>query len=161
VITLVLIQPVAADAIASAAKYAVPLETGGILVGHHEDDMLVITHAITVPAMSASGSRYTRDDLSANAALSDYLLDREPSDPAGYVGEWHSHPACSGVSSVDIRSIREIAHDMNSDVALLVAFPTVGDRLTGVIASRTRMGRVVARKTPITVIPLPLDRTDP
>ncbi|WBM79130.1 Mov34/MPN/PAD-1 family protein [Cryobacterium breve] len=92
-----LIQPVAADAIASAAKSAVPLETGGILVGHHEDDMLVITHAITVPATSASGSRYTRDDLSANAALSDYLLDREPSDPAGYVGEWHSHPACSGV----------------------------------------------------------------
>jgi hypothetical protein len=74
----VLIQPVAADAIASAAKYAVPLETGGILVGHHEDDMLVITHAITVPAMSASGSRYTRDDLSANAALSDYLLTASP-----------------------------------------------------------------------------------
>lgn len=143
-----------------SAEAALPLETGGILVGHLEDDALVITHALVIRAVYATKTRYTRDAVEANRALEQMISTREQGDPAGYVGEWHSHPGSSGISSVDTRSIREVAGALKNPVALVVVFPTRGGRAVGVVAARTRSGRVFHQRAAIHVVPVPASGED-
>ena len=136
-----------------AASQSLPHETGGILVGHYEDRSLVITHAIVILTDVVSTDRYIRDGLQANAALKMYLQGREPDDPAGYLGEWHSPPGSSGMSSIDVRAICEVAKEVNTDIALVITLPGHGARLTGAVTSRSRTGRITSSRVAITVIP--------
>lgn len=149
----IFIHPSAAEAMSGAASKSLPHETGGILVGHYEDRSLVITHAIVIQTVVLSTDRYIRDDLQANAALKMYLQGREPEDPAGYLGEWHSHPGRSGISSIDARAIRGLAKEVNTDIALIIIWPRHGARLAGAVTSRNRTGRITSSRVVITMIP--------
>ena len=155
-----LVQQSAVATMVRTAAAALPLEAGGILVGHHEDDAIVVTHALVIRALYATRTRYTRDAVEANRALQQMMGTREQGDPAGYVGEWHSHPGSSGISSVDTRSIREVAGALDNPVALIVVFPTEGDRMAGAVSARTRSGRVVHQRATVHVVPVPANGGD-
>ncbi|QKJ18943.1 SAVED domain-containing protein [Microbacterium hominis] len=139
------------ETIASETAKRLPLETGGILLGYREMDNFVITHALVVDGGGATKDRYVRDDVRANERLSEFLSDRAEDDPIGYVGEWHSHPAPSGPSTIDRNAMRGAAKAADRSVALLVFTPGDTGAYFGLIAQRQRLGRVVTRDANVTL----------
>lgn len=131
----------ARSAITAAARQAMPNEAGGVLIGYREDHTLVVTDALALVTDDATTTRYTRDDVQANEWLKRFLADREPTDPNGYIGEWHSHPQPSPPSDIDMRSIRAIAKDVGGAVGMIVYSP-LNDRHTAVAAIKGRFGRI-------------------
>lgn len=138
------------ETIASETAKRLPLETGGILLGYREVDNVVITHALVVDGGDATKDRYVRDDVRANEHLAEFLADRAEDDPIGYVGEWHSHPAPSGPSTIDRDAMRAAAKATEGSVALLVFAPGDTARYFALIARRQRLGRVVTRDAHVT-----------
>ncbi|HEY3546419.1 MAG TPA: Mov34/MPN/PAD-1 family protein [Propionicimonas sp.] len=130
--------PLAQQAITSETTSRLPMEAGGILIGHREGDGIVATDAIAVPGPTSRRNRYVRDDDRANELLRRYLAARLPGDVIGYVGEWHSHPAPSGPSSIDIESLRAIVKAAHGPIALIVYTPSGSSRYAGRIARRRR-----------------------
>ena len=141
------------ETIASETAKRLPLETGGILLGYREKDNVVITHALVVGAGGATKNRYVRDDVRANEQLAEFLSHRAEDDPIGYVGEWHSHPAPSGPSTMDRNAMRGAAVAADGSVALLVFTPCDTGAYFGLIARRQRLGRVVTRDANVTFPP--------
>lgn len=139
------------ETIASETTKRLPLESGGILLGYREVDNLVITHALVVDGGGSTKDRYVRDDVRANESLAEFLADRAEEDPIGYVGEWHSHPAPSGPSTIDRDAMRAAAKTAEGPIALLVFTPGGAGAYFGLITRRQRLGRVVARDANVTV----------
>nr|WP_300144502.1 SAVED domain-containing protein [Propionicimonas sp.] len=151
------LSPKARESIAAETARHMPFETGGILLGYREGADVMVTHALVVEGSGASGDRYVRDDVEANRMLSEFLKDRGSDDFTGYVGEWHSHPAPSGPSSIDHAAMREIARTSGDPVALVVHVPNPAS-FVGRIARRQRFGRVQVADVPIV---LPQARFEP
>lgn len=151
------LSPKAKESIATETARHMPLETGGILLGYREGVDVMVTHALVVEGSGASGNRYVRDDVEANRMLSEFLKDRGIDDVTGYVGEWHSHPAPSGPSSIDQAAMRAIARASDAPVALVVHVPKPAS-FVGRIARRQRFGRVQVADVPIM---LPQARFEP
>lgn len=124
------------ETIASSTAKALPDETGGILLGYRVGRDFTVTNALVVEGKRTNTS-YLRDDVEANRLLAEFLKDRTPTDPVGYIGEWHTHPGDVGPSSQDISSIRDIAKQQQDPLILLVY--SVG-------ASWTYSGRVAKRR---------------
>lgn len=143
------LQPAAFDTIRAETCQSLPLEGGGILLGYREGPRIVVTHALVVATGSATTNRYVRDDVRANALLREFLASREPEDPTGYIGEWHSHPAPSEPSTIDISAIRATAKASDGPIALVVYSPDNTPRFAGVIARRQRRGRGEAKETSV------------
>lgn len=148
----ILIHAGTAEVIRRAAEKSIPEEIGGILVGHYEDAALVVTHAIVLPPTEASSNRYVRRDQRANETLQEYLRSREADDPAGYVGEWHSHPGPAGPSSIDLVAMRDLASIVGKPVALLVIRPIHHPILTGVVARPLSPKRARTHKAEIVLV---------
>lgn len=149
------------ETIASEAAKRLPLETGGILLGYREADNLVITHALVVDGGGATKDRYVRDDVRANERLAGFLSDRAEDDPIGYVGEWHSHPAPSGPSTIDRNAMRAAAKAADGPVALLIFTPGDTGAYFGLIARPQRLGRVDTRDANVTFPPPRFGRLGP
>ena len=113
----------ARDAMIQAATTALPLETGGILLGYREDGDIVVTDLIVVPNPSATPRQYTRDDIEANALLRDWLLNHPEDSLTGYVGEWHSHAGLGAASGLDLTSARATARKAKAAIALVICSP--------------------------------------
>lgn len=145
----VVLQPGASDAITAEAARSLPFESGGILLGYREGLRIVVTHALVVATYAGMTNRYVRDDVSANALLREFLASRDPEDPTGYVGEWHSHPAPSEPSSIDISAIRTTAKETDGPIALIVYSPDNTPQFAGVMTRRQRRGRVAAKETAV------------
>lgn len=143
----------ARETIASETSQHLPRETGGILLGYHEDGTVVVTHALAVSGTESSSDRYIRDDVLANAALGAFLAQRTADDPVGYVGEWHSHPAPCGPSSIDDASLRAIAKVSDRPIALLVYAPGGAQTFFGRTARRHRFGRITAQEAMVVLPP--------
>lgn len=137
------------------------MEAGGVLIGYREDDGIVATDAIAVPAPTSGRNRYVRDDDRANELLRGYLADRHPSDVIGYVGEWHSHPAPSGPSYIDIESLRAIVKAAHGSIALIVYAPGPPTRYSGRVARRRRHAQPIVQDATVVTrdrhwdVPLP------
>lgn len=131
----------AAGGMVNAARAALPNETGGILIGYHEGPDIVVTQALVIPPQKRIGNRYTRSASAANAALSEFLQERDPADPAGYVGEWHTHPGPASPSSMDKAAIAEIAKDARNSLAMLVVSGHGRSPMSALIATRSRLLR--------------------
>lgn len=125
----------------NAARAALPNETGGILIGYHEGPDIVVTHAPVIPPQKRIGNRYTRSAPTANAALTEFLHERDPADPAGYVGEWHTHPGPASPSSMDKAAIAEIAKDAQNPLAMIVVSGYGRSPMSALIATRSRLLR--------------------
>lgn len=137
------------EVIAAATAKSLPKETGGILIGYYESHTIVVTHALTIGSDHASTNHYVRDDVKANHLLKGFLTDRAPDDPIGYVGEWHSHPAPAGPSSLDISALRTIAKTSGGPIALVVRSMSVTAPFHGVTARRQFWGRITSGDVPV------------
>lgn len=137
------------EIIAAATAKSLPKETGGILIGYHESNTIVVTHALTIDSDRASINQYVRDDVKANQLLKDFLMDRAVDDPTGYIGEWHSHPAPVGPSPLDISVIRTIAKTSDGPIALVVRSTSVTAPFHGVTARRQFFGRITSGAAPV------------
>ncbi len=119
--------------IVQAGRRSLPRETGGILVGHRDGESVIVTRAIEVPSRVATRTSYRLDHDQAQAALN-RVLSASPQDPlAGYVGEWHTHPADVGPSLIDRWSIASAARKSTAQIALVVCHPTAQPRFWGVL----------------------------
>ncbi|MER5539555.1 Mov34/MPN/PAD-1 family protein [Streptomyces mirabilis] len=103
----------------AAASASGRTETGGLLLGWWEGDALVVRYAIEVPDPDATTSSWTRAHHRAQDALDRALADLDH--PwLGYVGDWHTHPACCGPSSQDEQSICNASRGYSQPLLLLV-----------------------------------------
>ena len=82
------------------AQAALPLETGGILLGWYEHHDIRITDAIAVEDPAATATSYSRGNEAGNAALAAYTIQQEldPESPNGL-------RAVYGVYLLDTRQI--------------------------------------------------------
>lgn len=136
------LRPAAYETIIAATAQHLPLETGGVLLGFHEENRIVVTHALVVDENAATPSRYVRDDILANELLTSFLVQRADNDPTGYVGEWHTHPVPSKPSPTDMDALRQTAKVSGNPVALLVHMVGGAEPFVGLIAQRKKLRRV-------------------
>ena len=139
----------AANVILNAAKSSPRTETGGILIGYKYDQDVMVTHAIEVPPSHPRFDRYVRSSSQAEIFLERFLDAREPDDPAGYVGEWHSHPGAPGPSAMDRGAIRELATSVRGPVALVIVRRSYTPTFLAIVAiyqrGKTRAVKSVVR----------------
>ena len=143
------------DVIVSETAKSLPVETGGILLGYHEDMDLVVTDALVVDNRQASTDRYVRDDVLANELLHAFLTQRASDDPTGYIGEWHSHPKPVGPSIRDLAAIQATAKSARHRIALLVHIPAGIPPFVGLVAQPHR-GRTVTTSEVKLLFPEPM-----
>lgn len=125
------------------AVEAHPFETGGILIGWHEDDTIVVTHVLQVGDHRVSRHDYVRNDKAAQAALDDFRC-TSPDANIGYVGEWHSHPAQQPPSQTDYGTLRDLAHDTGRHVGMAVFAVTDDGSVIPYLATASKEGESVS-----------------
>src|SRR5665647_1560992 len=86
--------------VAASAIHAMPVETGGALIGWREGASVSVMDFIEIPSARAQRSRYELTAADLNAALAGYLTGASDM-RLGYVGSWHTHPAAVGPSVID------------------------------------------------------------
>lgn len=145
----VAIYPQAREAIATETLEALPLESGGVLLGYYEDHNMVITDALIIRSAKSTTNRYVRDDVEANRQLSEYLAERSNEDPVGYVGEWHSHPVPCQPSKTDLNAIRSTASQTTRPLALLICSWATDPIFQAVVAAHEGRGRIAVDKAEI------------
>ncbi len=124
------------------ARAALPRETGGILVGWHEDDTVVVTDVLPVPDKRAGGHHYSRNHKRAQRVLDQHRKQTADKN-VGYVGEWHSHPAPQPPSHIDLNSLAELTEVTVHTVALVVFAVHPDGAVSPVGAAGRRHGRTV------------------
>lgn len=96
------------------------LETGGVLVGFFENNVINICNA------SPPGPKADHEEIffQADPDFVDMFIDMEHANSGGkysYLGEWHSHPQIKPVPSViDLNSIEEIASTARNNFTILL-----------------------------------------
>jgi integrative and conjugative element protein (TIGR02256 family) len=123
------------------------VETGGILIGYHSEDWMVISHA-TGPGPDAVHGPY---DIELDLAfITKELKNQEKSLPVGYEGNWHCHPGQRFIkpSRVDEHLQNSIVRSPNYDVdtVLLLIVPSTPIQMKDfncfIFSSRWRSYRV-------------------
>jgi proteasome lid subunit RPN8/RPN11 len=94
------------EALTRASATAAPFETGGLLVGVRTLDGLWITDAVEIAVRGRSRRRFVIPSGSTRVAV-DALRSADPR--IGYIGDWHSHPADSSASAMDLRTLATLA----------------------------------------------------
>lgn len=98
-------------AMTQQARQAAPNETGGILVGRQDKDILrVVAMSDAGPNAVCTPERFERD-----GPYCQRFLERVVTEHGGgidYVGDWHSHPTSAALPSLrDLESLASIAKD--------------------------------------------------
>lgn len=134
--TSILITRTAVDGADEAGHAALPVETGGVLLGFRTPGLIVVTRTLIVADPRGGRRSYLRHRCRAQGLLAE----RRGCLPGvvGYVGEWHTHPADQGPSRTDLYAVGGIARLSVGPVALVVvAYPPVGVvRLYGAVGAR-------------------------
>jgi integrative and conjugative element protein (TIGR02256 family) len=92
------------------ARYALPNETGGLLVGYRADNGDLVVQEIIGPGPKAlhSSSRFVPDHAWQCQQLD--TIYRETEGRHVYLGDWHTHPhGIPDMSGLDRRTLRAIA----------------------------------------------------
>lgn len=96
------------------------LETGGVLLGHIEDDVLIIDKASNGGPNAVHEEFYFRADPN----YVDMFIDMKIANSDGklrYLGEWHTHPQINPTpSDLDLNSLYEIAESSGDFCVLLI-----------------------------------------
>lgn len=125
------------------AKEALPREAGGILLGWHEGETIVVTDVISVSDPRARTHCYVRNHKAAQESLDAFRANT--ADPnIGYVGEWHSHPAQQPPSEIDFATLTDIAHVTPLQVAMAVFSVNLDGSVTPHLVTATKSGKKVA-----------------
>ena len=102
------------------AEAALPMETGGILIGYRTVRAIVVTEIAEVPDPNATARTYNRDQRVAQQLLDERLACEPQSSALGYVGEWHSHLCDLTASPTDGSTLRRNALADGDSIALIV-----------------------------------------
>ncbi len=113
------IEPTVFTKLQDFAQKSHPSETGGILIGWWIKDNIHIEDVIEVTYADATGNSWVREEAQAQAAL-DQKLETSKDEKAGYVGDWHSHPAPIGASPQDIKSLKRSSKQYKNSLATIV-----------------------------------------
>jgi proteasome lid subunit RPN8/RPN11 len=108
------------DELTKWSAAAAPNETGGILLGMLSDGRRWITTAREITSTRPRSNRY---EIPARVTKRLVLEAREADSRLGYLGDWHSHPADSGPSGIDLGTyLRLLGHAIrrNETTPLLV-----------------------------------------
>jgi molybdopterin/thiamine biosynthesis adenylyltransferase len=131
----------AQDQLRQLGRAALPVETGGILLGCHVDGRPVVTGAIEIPDTDATETRYRIPEGATQAAVA---AARERDARIGYLGEWHSHPSGKGPSPLDVAAMLALDADADDDTTdpILVLVEPSSNGQGRLDAFVTRNGRV-------------------
>lgn len=134
-----------------AGRAALPVETGGVLLGFRADGLIIVTRTLVVADPGGGRRNYLRHRGRAQELLAEFRS-QLPS-VVGYVGEWHTHPADQGPSGTDLGSLREVGGLTTGPVGLLVlSYPASGEvRLHGALGMRRRPRRRLRAGNPVDV----------
>ena len=102
------------------AESSLPNETGGLLIGWYTGTEIHVSDAVVVDDGQAGPTSYVRTNQAGNATLQRYLAERSPSDPSGYLGDWHTHPAPAGPSPLDRLTFLKLAARARRPLAMVV-----------------------------------------
>lgn len=106
------------------AEAALPNETGGVLVGCMIDDRPVVTDVVEIHDETATERHYrVPEGATANAVAAARQRDAR----LGYLGEWHSHPAGSEPSTLDVAAMLGAAEDSGTSEPVLVLVAPTGE----------------------------------
>lgn len=117
------LSPDAYDTMARASMQTPERETGGFLLGHREGGVIVVVHAVHVPSLDATRTHYVREEVEAHRQLEEFRNAHPVDEVDGYIGEWHSHTANVGPSSIDRSTMVGIAKEISGPLALIVWVP--------------------------------------
>jgi len=95
-------------------------ETGGILLGHHHRDTVVVRHAGTPgPAAVRTPTSFLRDLTHAQGLADQAFAD----DGSVWIGEWHTHPtaATTAPSTRDLHTYHQLLEDPELAFHTLIA----------------------------------------
>lgn len=115
----VIISASASHAITGHAEESAPLEVGGLLIGGRLDDLVLVEHAVPVPADVQTTHRLSLSRDARDSALKDFLRAKNDG-RLGYVGTWHSHTGPAGISPQDRWTFRLEAITARDLVAMIV-----------------------------------------
>ena len=106
------------DYVSSLRRKRLPLETGGVLIGHFDGPRrrVYIVDALRAPNDShEKGDAFVRGFADLRDAIRD--IEARTGSQVSYIGEWHSHPDGTGVgrSDDDSELLRQIAGEMCAD----------------------------------------------
>lgn len=115
----------AAAVMRAAALSAHPNETGGLLLGIHDDRLApVIARAVELPPHDPSPTGYVLPAGATHQAIDNArLLDAR----LGYLGEWHSHPTDQPASAKDRSTMRGLAALPEAGTPVLLVMRPIGD----------------------------------
>lgn len=99
-------------------RRGLPNETGGVLLGYHDQKLKMVFIVDSLPAppdSEASRTGFTRGKMGVRESLA--LCAEKTAHVVGYVGEWHSHPprSSSRPSSLDVSLLADLACKMALD----------------------------------------------
>ena len=119
------------------AEDALPVETGGILVGYRTADAIVVADALEVPDSNSSPTSYRRDQELAQVVLDERLRHEPRSSYFGFVGDWHSHTRNARASIRDLKTLRtNTASDGDSLALIVIAHVAPGWQSYGYVTRR-------------------------
>ncbi|MDP9401938.1 MAG: ThiF family adenylyltransferase [Actinomycetota bacterium] len=134
----------AQDQLRELVRAALPVETGGILLGCHVDARPVVAEVVELPDADATENHYRIPEGAAQAAV---VAARERDGRVGYLGEWHSHPSGEGPSPLDVAAMLALDADQDTTDPILVLVEPATDGQGRLDAFVTRNGRF----TPATI----------
>jgi hypothetical protein len=143
------------------AEAAAPHETGGILLGMLAGDRRWITGARQIAPSNAKRNRYRLPAGVTNGLV----LEARRADPrVGYLGDWHSHPADSGASGIDLGTFRRLLYLALTHAETAPVLAVVRREASGWQLDMTTAAPWPFRPQPIAVTfagqPSPADPTD-
>lgn len=134
--------------IETIVEASIDAETGGILIGHVDEQRRAVIVRATKPGPGAerSATRFRRDVAYVQAELD--RASTELGDHGGYLGEWHSHlVADPRPSPTDIASLLGIAHAPNyltrSPMMIIAGLDTATGRCASLRAWAFPLGRAM------------------
>jgi integrative and conjugative element protein (TIGR02256 family) len=101
---------------------ALPLETGGLLVGWWDAGTVFIKDAVEIVDPDATSVAWSRHQETAQQVL-DQTLTRIGHPWLGYVGDWHSHPKPCPPSGTDLHPLTQTSLQFSEPLILLVHTP--------------------------------------
>lgn len=134
----------AQEVLRQRGRDALPIETGGVLLGCHVDGRPVVSEVVEIADDDATENRYRVPEGVVQAAVT---AARKDDARLGYLGEWHSHPSGEGPSPLDVAAMLALETDNDTTEPILVLVHPDANGRGHLDAFVTRDGRV----TPATI----------
>lgn len=131
----------AKELLIDASARSHPIETGGIIAGVFVDGRPWITHVKEIPSDERGHATYVIPAGETSPALAAL---RASDARVGYLGDWHSHPANVGASSLDFGTMKWLTHDGDVPAPLLVIVRR--DNVEGYVVETHQWGRHRSRR---------------